>query len=148
MQPKKHPSAVFMNNTAKQLFGWAKQLRIFRVCRSPGGQQETAPDAFSARATFPDAARRSAFLASLGTLAADGGSIEIQGYRAQLHLARTDAWFNITSGRSVDDALTEKDFETAKFLDGLFQLIEASFVEPWNNEFCICPRYYPEVFSG
>jgi hypothetical protein len=149
-----HARYFFENNPHEQLCGWARQLQIFRICRSPGGHQDQVPDAFSARATFHDERSRTEFLGSLGIVFDRDHPVIFRGHKIRLRLASRngwhdmwhDIWFNVTSGNSCTDPLTEEDFRIANELDMFFQNLAAKFIDPWDNDNCIIPKFYPEIF--
>jgi hypothetical protein len=142
----------FENNPKEQLFDWAPQLKLFRVCRSPGGMLDTVPDMFVARTSFPQLKHAEDFLRSLG-LEPESPSGILNGIPFSLYRASRDdwddVWFQVSTGSDCSAPLTTLDFERASELEiFLLTLPSLKWIDPpWDTERCICPKYYPEVFE-
>lgn len=147
-----HHPYYFENNPKEQLYDWALRLKLFRICRSPGGLLDTVPDMFEARTSFPHLKDADDFLRSLG-LEPENHSAILNGIPFSLHRASrydsNDVWFQVSAGSYCSDPLTTLDFERASQLEKfLLTLPGLKWIDPpWDAERCICPKYYPEVFE-
>ena len=147
-----HHPYFFENNPKEQLYDWALQLKLFRICRSPGWMLDAVPDMFVARASFPQLKHADDFLRSLGLEPKSRSGI-LNGIPFSLHRASrddwNDVWFQVSSGSDGTSPLTTLDFGRASELEVfLLTLPGLKWVDPpWDTERCICPKYYPEVFE-
>ena len=89
-----HHPYFFENNPKEQLYDWALQLKLFRICRSPGGMLDAVPDMFVARSSFPELKHGEDFLRSLG-LEPESRSGMLNGIPLSLHRASRDDWNDV-----------------------------------------------------
>ncbi len=153
-------------NYGKDKFlNWCRSLRYFRFCKSHPYPDDLKPDRFIALTSFENEAELTTFCNSLEINAKiEGGKIlnsndSNSTFYGKAAVFGVYCYVNVNkilktlllevSGTESDQfLLDDTTFQRAKQIDENLSALEIEFISsPYEDDYCITPKFYPEVWK-
>jgi hypothetical protein len=128
------PSYLYRRHSKGELARWARELEFFRFCRAFGGHMNDA-DHFLVSLQLDE---------EVGKLGTGQVAIAGQPVYAQERLGRLEI---ILYGDEIPYEVTEAAVQSAKLIEPVLRPLAVRIIDPpMDNERCVCPKYYPEIW--
>ena len=153
------------NYGKKRFLDWCRSLYVFRFCKSHPYPDDLLPDRFIALLKVKE---ESSFLKILALMKIDleeeyieeffgdssrkvlSESVEIHRFQCSLQINKILKTITLeVSGNETDlFTLDESTFKRAKGIDDFLKTLDLEFSgSPFDDDYCITPEFYPEVWN-
>lgn len=151
----------FLDTPIEYVEKWVAGLKYIRLCKGTHSGHANQGDYYLAKARIRNSADiatiLSAFHVASKRLDASGhvkiNIVELPGYRESpvsycpIYIRLSHEHISIKFDCMNGIFATDKDYENAKFIDGFLARCSHLLIDsPIDSEFCICPKYYPQLW--
>jgi len=157
--------SLFFDYGKEQFLNWCRSLNFFRFCKSHPYPDDLKPDRFIALTFFENDAELETLFSSLeigvkveedmtlnpkDIVSTFSGKTKVFGVHCYIDVNKTlrTLVLEISGNESDQFSLDDTTFQRAKIIDDHLSTLQIEFISsPYEDDYCITPEFYPEVWE-